>query len=737
MGFQIDVSLDASNSPRSNSSPRNGPGSTSNSCNNEKPRPKCLKVALLGGPLPGIAGSPSKGTKVGKSCLKYRWAEDSFPAPEFTSSFMTAELQQLTSSGDVLLQIWEQEPFNPLGVAFYRGVDLFILVFDITDKLSLEYLSAHLNEIRFQCPTPVRVVLCGNKADLAADRQVSPEAAEEWCKCHEVSSYFETSAKTGERCEDLAPEIRKVLGASLAGEGAVLSYEESAERVPESSRHRIRSCCEVFVYIPVAFAGVLVSPLVLLLLLLLLPLLPALLLLPLIWKWEKHCGRAVHGASSPQSVSEACNRSVKGKCESERGAGRLINFWRYCKNNHPLLSVCFADKDSPLSPFERITLLLFVSSAGYLGAVIQDKALSDLDPEEVTTMGISYAYSTVFIVAPTMLLDMLCRELALLDYKFRLEKCHYFEARAHDRVCTFATRMVRKRGLVHTDYKLPDDWGRCKDPRDQSIIGECLRECLQQCCTNVITSVLQDISMAFGFVCIVYTGIVVGIGVWLDMQDSTQVGVLTLQGLVNSGFVYWLPKQIVMFLVFWEVEHRRASRGWLCGEAAEELGRLFDEIAGYSCICEKDHFDIIDLRHYLTKNGCPEEQLSVEALKELFSAAKNGVQGIGRDEFVQLMLEDYCLEVSWYPPTRGCCRCCCYRRKRTAAVAADTGSSPAVKAAWQSSADAENNKSSADAENNKSSADVENDKSSTDAENEEQSVVYENQCCLAVVVEDA
>ncbi len=84
------------------------------------------------------------------------------------------------------MQIWDtagQERFQSLGVAFYRGADSCVLVFDITDHKSFDNLESWMDEFlvhaapRNQENFPF--VIIGNKADMAKKRQVSTEKAKQ------------------------------------------------------------------------------------------------------------------------------------------------------------------------------------------------------------------------------------------------------------------------------------------------------------------------------------------------------------------------------------------------------------------------------------------------------------------------------------------------------------------------------------------------------------------------------
>merc|ERR1712241_1258667 len=83
------------------------------------------------------------------------------------------------------MQIWDtagQERFQSLGVAFYRGADSCILVYDITDQKSFDSLDLWMDEFIAQAaprnPKEFPFVVLGNKSDLAkTKRQVADAKA--------------------------------------------------------------------------------------------------------------------------------------------------------------------------------------------------------------------------------------------------------------------------------------------------------------------------------------------------------------------------------------------------------------------------------------------------------------------------------------------------------------------------------------------------------------------------------
>merc|ERR1711934_613488 len=127
------------------------------------------------------------------------------------ADFLTKEVL-VTHNGDqrlVTMQIWDtagQERFQSLGVAFYRGADACILVFDLTSKKSFDNLDTWREEFLVQSgpaeTDSFPFVVIGNKCDLRDSRVIQNKNALEYCKSKKIMSkdgetamYFETSAK--------------------------------------------------------------------------------------------------------------------------------------------------------------------------------------------------------------------------------------------------------------------------------------------------------------------------------------------------------------------------------------------------------------------------------------------------------------------------------------------------------------------------------------------------------------
>jgi len=87
-----------------------------------------------------------------------------------------------------------QEKFRAITSSYFRGSDLCIIVYDITDSKSFFNISDHIDEARKYVSQEYPIILLGNKVDLVEKRVVDLDAANDFAKQQQIK-YFETSAK--------------------------------------------------------------------------------------------------------------------------------------------------------------------------------------------------------------------------------------------------------------------------------------------------------------------------------------------------------------------------------------------------------------------------------------------------------------------------------------------------------------------------------------------------------------
>jgi len=149
-----------------------------------------LKVIILGD------------SGVGKTSLMNQYVSNKFTSAykaTIGADFLTKEV--MVDDKLVTMQIWDtagQERFQSLGVAFYRGADCCILVFDVNNAKSFEHIENWRDEFLTQAaprnPETFPFLLIGNKIDLE-NRAVTQKRAQAWCQANGNIPYFETSAK--------------------------------------------------------------------------------------------------------------------------------------------------------------------------------------------------------------------------------------------------------------------------------------------------------------------------------------------------------------------------------------------------------------------------------------------------------------------------------------------------------------------------------------------------------------
>lgn len=142
--------------------------------------PRTIKVVLLGN------------SGVGKTCLRSQFVHHMFTnaykatiGGDYLTSRVTVPaaapgdapdtgISEGAAGGErlVLLQIWDtagQERFNSILQAFYRGADVVVLMYDVTDYESAVALSAWFARFMEHCHVErPGVVVVGNKVDKAA-----------------------------------------------------------------------------------------------------------------------------------------------------------------------------------------------------------------------------------------------------------------------------------------------------------------------------------------------------------------------------------------------------------------------------------------------------------------------------------------------------------------------------------------------------------------------------------------
>lgn len=170
------------------------------------------------------------------------------PVPEVAQPSTSAGALPVFPGAAVLVsQIWDtagQERFQSLGVAFYRGADCCVLVFDVTAPNTFKTLDSWRDEFLIQAsprdPENFPFVVLGNKIDLE-NRQVATKRAQAWCYSKNNIPYFETSAKEAINVEQAFQTIARN---ALKQETEVELYNEFPEPIKLDKNDRAKPSAE-------------------------------------------------------------------------------------------------------------------------------------------------------------------------------------------------------------------------------------------------------------------------------------------------------------------------------------------------------------------------------------------------------------------------------------------------------------------------------------------------------------
>ena len=155
---------------------------------------------------------------VGKTSILVRYTEKKFVESYIPTLGTDFAVKVVELKGDnnirksVKLACWDlggQEQYRTLRKFYLSGARGCIIVFDVTNLSSFEHVINWHNDVTNICGV-VPCFLIGNKSDLKKDRRVSRDVSSELASKLGLD-FFETSAKTGEKVDDVFEVMAKKL----------------------------------------------------------------------------------------------------------------------------------------------------------------------------------------------------------------------------------------------------------------------------------------------------------------------------------------------------------------------------------------------------------------------------------------------------------------------------------------------------------------------------------------------
>ena len=145
-------------------------------------------------------------SKVGKTSLIKRYTKDQFGGVYLTTVGMDFQDKIIEiEDKKVRLQVWDtagQERFRNVTKSYFQSSQGLLVVYDITDKESFEKINFWMENIKKNAPENVKLILVGNKCDLANERKVTIEDGENKARNYNIK-FFESSAKDGTNVNEL------------------------------------------------------------------------------------------------------------------------------------------------------------------------------------------------------------------------------------------------------------------------------------------------------------------------------------------------------------------------------------------------------------------------------------------------------------------------------------------------------------------------------------------------------
>ncbi|WEU39727.1 MAG: GTP-binding protein [Candidatus Odinarchaeum yellowstonii] len=146
---------------------------------------------------------------VGKTSLIIKFVENMFKHEYKSTIGVDIFTKSVKIDGnDVLVTLWDiagQERFKIIRRGFFEGAAGAIIVYDVTRKETFENVESWLKEVE-EFTGPIPMIICGNKIDLANQRQVSTKQGSSYASKLN-KTFIETSAKTGENVENAFIEL--------------------------------------------------------------------------------------------------------------------------------------------------------------------------------------------------------------------------------------------------------------------------------------------------------------------------------------------------------------------------------------------------------------------------------------------------------------------------------------------------------------------------------------------------
>ena len=183
---------------------------------------------------------------VGKTNLLTQYVDEKFTENNISTVGIEFKnkIIELKNGMKIRLQIWDtsgQEKFMSLTKNYFRGCNLALFVFDVTNKASFDDIQMWLDSFKDVNGEKSKRVLIGNKIDLE-NRVVEKEEAENFAKENDLQ-YFEISVK--ENKDNQINDMFVKIFESMTFSDAFSEKENSSEKLNKRKivHNNKKGCC--------------------------------------------------------------------------------------------------------------------------------------------------------------------------------------------------------------------------------------------------------------------------------------------------------------------------------------------------------------------------------------------------------------------------------------------------------------------------------------------------------------
>ena len=153
-----------------------------------------FKVVIIGGESTGK-------TSIVRKIFRKQINPNEEPTVSVVGQDLGITIQSLNQ--EVNLELYDlpgQERYMVLNRMYLRDTNAAMVVYDITNRESLDQADTWINELREVAPDQCIIAACGNKMD-STNKQVSIQDGQGFARKHDIKTISEVSAQTGENVD--------------------------------------------------------------------------------------------------------------------------------------------------------------------------------------------------------------------------------------------------------------------------------------------------------------------------------------------------------------------------------------------------------------------------------------------------------------------------------------------------------------------------------------------------------